>query len=232
MQRHNGNGRQDRDIRAIRDDYYSTSDYRDSPVGDIFYDRRSPDYRPVDGCPPGLAKKNNGCMPPGLARKAERRYDRADWWDLPNMTDGRYRYYDGNLVRIGDGGRISGYYPLLAGALSPGQRWPNWFRQDPLPSYYQSYYDLGKAQSYRYADNTIYRIDPATQAITTVAALLTGNDIRVGQPMPSGYDVYNVPYNYRDRYRDGPDARYRYSDGYVYRIDPTTQLVQAVIELL
>ena len=23
----------------------------------------------IDGCPPGLAKKNNGCMPPGQAKK-------------------------------------------------------------------------------------------------------------------------------------------------------------------
>ena len=26
-------------------------------------------YRSAQGCPPGLAKKNNGCMPPGQARK-------------------------------------------------------------------------------------------------------------------------------------------------------------------
>ena len=50
--------------------------------------------------------------------------------------------------------------------------------------------------------------------------------------MPSGYDIYNVPYGYRDQYRDGPDARYRYSDGYVYQVDPTSQLIVAAIELL
>lgn len=50
--------------------------------------------------------------------------------------------------------------------------------------------------------------------------------------MPLGYDIYNVPPAYRDRYVDGPDAMYRYSDGYVYEVDPTTQLVRAVIELL
>jgi len=27
---------------------------------------------PVPGCPPGLAKKNNGCMPPGQAKKWQR----------------------------------------------------------------------------------------------------------------------------------------------------------------
>mgnify|MGYP005810412373 FL=1 len=50
--------------------------------------------------------------------------------------------------------------------------------------------------------------------------------------MPSGYDVYNVPYPYRDRYNDSDDAWYRYSDGYVYQIDPQTQLISAAIDLL
>jgi hypothetical protein len=50
--------------------------------------------------------------------------------------------------------------------------------------------------------------------------------------MPRGYDVYNVPSAYRDRYYDTPEANYRYSDGYVYRVDPQTQLVAAAIDLL
>ena len=50
--------------------------------------------------------------------------------------------------------------------------------------------------------------------------------------MPLGYDVYNVPYPYRGQYLDGPDALYRYSDGYVYQVDPETRLVAAAIELL
>ena len=50
--------------------------------------------------------------------------------------------------------------------------------------------------------------------------------------MPAGYDVYNVPYQYRDRYVDTAQSQYRYSDGYVYQVDPTTRLVQAAIQLL
>ena len=71
-----------------------------------------------------------------------------------------------------------------------------------------------------------------TSAITSIAALLTGDNFEIGGPVPAGYDVYNVPYPYRDQYIDGPDARYRYSDGYIYQIDPTTQLVTAAIDLL
>jgi len=44
--------------------------------------------------------------------------------------------------------------------------------------------------------------------------------------------VYNVPYGYRDQYYDTPDALYRYSDGYVYQVDPETRLIAAAIELL
>ena len=42
------------------------------------------------------------------------------------------------------------------------------------------------------------------RAIIGIAALLTGDDFEVGRPMPSGYDVYNVPYDYRNRYYDRP----------------------------
>jgi hypothetical protein len=190
----------------------------------------------VNGCPPGLAKKNNGCTPPGLARDRDRdglfSWDRPDWWGLSGLGGGRYSYYDGNLVRLGDGNRVLGYVPLLGGALAPGNVWPSMFEPVALPSYYQDYYGLGTQDGYRYYDDAIYHVDPKTSAITSIAALLTGDDFAVGQPLPSGYGVYNVPYSYRDRYVDGPDAMYRYSDGYVYQVDPKTQLIQTVIELL
>ena len=54
----------------------------------------------------------------------------------------------------------------------------------------------------------------------------------IGQQLPMGYDAYNVPYQYRDQYADGPDAAYRYNDGYVYKTDPKTQLILAAIQLL
>ena len=139
------------------------------------------------------------------------------------------RYYDGYLLRY-SGNRVSSYIPLLGGALSLGSIWPDYYEPVPLPSYYQDFYGLGP--SYRYADNVFYRVDPETAVIGSIAALLTGDDIVVGQPLPAYYDVYNVPYRYRDRYADGAEAIYRYSDGYVYRVDPKTRLVQAAIELL
>jgi hypothetical protein len=190
----------------------------------------------IDGCPPGLAKKNPPCVPPGQVRNDRndwlRGFDRPDFWGLSGLgRDGRYFYDDGYLMRM-DGNRIGGFVPLLGGALGIGNPWPSFYEPVALPGYYESYYGLGPYDSYRYADNVVYRVDPETAAITSIAALLTGDDFTVGRPMPMGYDVYNVPYSYRDQYRDGPDALYRYSDGYVYQVDPETRLIAAAIELL
>ncbi|SLK07337.1 hypothetical protein SAMN06295987_106193 [Novosphingobium mathurense] len=204
----------------------------------VVIDRRSFDWasldrrHPYDGCPPGLAKKYNGCTPPGLAKPRDVSWLDPAWYFNDYDRSYRYRYADGYMLRLGAGDSILSYIPLLGGALGIGQVWPSTYQPVTLPTYYDSYYDLGPANGYRYYDDTIYRVDPDTSAIHSVAALLTGNDIRIGQPMPMGYDVYNVPYDYRDQYYDGPDAMYRYSDGYVYQIDPTTRLVQAAIELL
>ena len=33
-----------------------------------------------------------------------------------------------------------------------------------------------------------------------------------------------------DRYYDTPQSMYRYADGYIYQVDPTTRLIQAVID--
>ncbi len=191
----------------------------------------------IGGCPPGLAKKNNGCMPPGLLR--DRRGDsdfrqafyRSDWWGQSSLGN-RVYYDDGYLYRMGSNNNVLGYIPLLGGALSVGNPWPSFYEPMQVPDYYTDYYNLGPSGSYRYADDVLYRVDPESSAITAIAALLTGDDFTVGQPMPSGYDVYNVPYAYRDRYNDTPEARYRYADGYVYRVDPKTQLIAAAIQLL
>lgn len=208
--------------------------YEEPPVLDF---RRVSSHM-AEGCPPGLAKKYNGCRPPGLARQQDRyRYARyaPDWWGFGGLfgdRGGNYFYDEGFLLRFSDGGGISGYIPLLGGALSVGNLWPDEYRYSNMPAYYESYYGLGDRNRYRYADNVVYRMDPDTATITSIAALLTGDEFVVGQRMPRGYDIYNVPYSYRDRYYDRPGAMYRYNDGYVYEIDPETMLVASAIELL
>ncbi|HYD27330.1 hypothetical protein [Brevundimonas sp.] len=199
-------------------------------AGPLTVFRVEPERGLVRGCPPGLAKRNNGCLPPGQARQIARaRYDYL--WNA-RRDDGVYRYDDGYLYRMDQRGSVLGWLPVLGGALAPGAVWPQQYAYQPAPDYYTDYFRLNQPYDYRYANGALYGVDPRTQAITQVVALLTGQPITVGQPMPAGYDVYNVPYPYRSQYADTPDGLYRYSDGYIYRVDPTTQLVQAAIQLL
>ncbi len=216
------------DYRRAEKRDYARDGYREVRTT-AFLDRDRYNY--VEGCPPGLAKKHNGCVPPGLA-KSQGAYYQPSYFGYRSPGDGRYYYDNGYLYRTGSNGSILGYIPLLGGALSVGNQWPSYYQPVSVPDYYVDYYNLGPDNSYRYADNVLYRVDPQSSAITSIAALLTGDRFAVGQPMPSGYDVYNVPYAYRDRYYDTPESNYRYSDGYVYQVDPTTQLIQAAIQLL
>ena len=62
-------------------------------------------------CPPGLARKNNGCLPPGQARKfavgqrlpaSYNRYNVPEDYrdDYRDTAEDLFRYDDGNLYRI------------------------------------------------------------------------------------------------------------------------------------
>ena len=52
---------------------------------------------------------------------------------------------------------------------------------------------------------------------------------RVGQRLPAAYQNYDVPQAYRDRYNT---ETYRYYDGYIYRVDPKTLVIQQIIQAL
>src|SRR5438105_1127174 len=107
----------------------------------------------------------------------------------------------------------------------------------PLPpaySYYNVpmqyrplYYDTADS-GYWYAPGAIYEYDRGSSMITSVAALMSPG-FTIGQPLPMGYDVYNVPYAYRPTYYDTPTAMYRYNNGYIYQVDPATMLVTAIV---
>jgi hypothetical protein len=228
--------RDDRERRDALRDFERTLEGRDLRVvraqdRDYLVLVRDRDRRAIEGCPPGLAWRNNGCLPPGQARRAERAA-RYDWvWDRRD-DDYRYRYTDGYVYQTRQDGGLAGWLPVLAGALGLNNVWPQQYNYEPVPQYYNSYYGLGDRYDYRYADGVVYGLDPQTSRIQQVTALLTGQPWTVGEQMPRGYDAYNVPYQYRTQYRDTPDSWHRYNDGYVYQVDPTTQLVQAVIQLL
>jgi len=196
--------------------------------------RRNVDRGLLTGCPPGLAKKDNGCLPPGQARRIDEARDDYARYNYLWRTRGNedYRYRDGYLYRMNPQGGLLGYLPVLGGVLSPGNEWPGQYAFQQAPQYLSQYYGLSDRYQYRYADGVLYGVDPQTQGIGQVAALLTGQQFTVGQRIPTGYDVYNLPNAYRDQYVDSAQSQYRYNDGYVYQVDPTTRLVQAAIQLL
>ena len=84
----------------------------------------------VGGCPPGLAKKHNGCMPPGQAKK---------------------------LYRVGQ------RFPL-----SYGQRWS----YNQIPYDLQRQYGFNPYDRYYYGDGYVYRVDPKTMLIQQVVSAL------------------------------------------------------------
>ena len=78
------------------------------------------------GCPPGLAKKHNGCLPPGQAWRVGQR---APWGN---------RYVD--------------------------------YRS--LPAYYRNHYPDRSGQRYYYQGNRVYAVDPTTQLIRRIVNIL------------------------------------------------------------
>jgi hypothetical protein len=270
----------------------------------------------VDGCPPGLWMKNNGCLPPGQERKLlgqSINSIRAASVPLalsafyPDTRDYYWRYDDGYMYRVDrTSNLVNSLLPLIGGGYvpgtmfpsayspyySPGYTFPSYFSDPYVPDYYgwnafypdtpyvdyrylngnvygvdpltgmvedviptyaygygvgqmlpagygyynvpyqyrSLYYDTPD-YSYWYAPGAIYQVDPGSQLITAVASLLAPG-LSVGQPLPMGYDVYNVPYAYRATYYDTPSAWYRYNNGYIYQVDPTSRLVTAIVASL
>jgi hypothetical protein len=232
----------------------SAEDRLDRRVRDRDFDDRRLDLRRFDegnvrfagqACPPGLARKGNGCLPPGQAKKlgigariqpawfagyAIPDYYRDFYYDTPDYY---YRYDDeGYIYRVdAQNDLVSAIIPLLGGGFAVGQPLPAGYDVYNVPLQYRDVYYDTDDYAYRYGDNAIYRVDSETGLIESIVALLTG-DVLVGQPLPSGYDVYNVPMDYRDRYYDTDDYMYRYADGNIYQVDAETQLVQAIVEML
>lgn len=104
-------------------------------------------------CPPGLAKKNTPCVPPGQARKYDdrRNYDRHRDYDRRRDYD-RHRDYVRYGVRIGDILRIDDY-PVI---------------RDPRRL------NLETRDNWRYFhdNHRAYRVDRDTQKILSVINLI------------------------------------------------------------
>jgi hypothetical protein len=139
------------------------------------------------------------------------------------------RYYNGVVYRVDCvTGMIENVVPLYAGGYGVGQMIPSSYDYYNVPYQYRSIYPASASSGYWYAPGAIYQYDQRSSLITSVAALLSPG-MSIGQPLPMGYNTYNVPYAYRSQYYDTPNAWYRYNNGYIYQVDPATQLVSAIV---
>lgn len=142
------------------------------------------------------------------------------------------RYANGVIYQVDCGtGLVEDVVPMYAGGYGVGQMIPSAYSTYNVPMQYRSMYYPADDYSYWYAPGAIYQYDTSSSLITSVAALMAPG-FTVGQPLPAGYNMYNVPMAYRSTYYDTPNAWYRYNNGYVYQVDPTTQLVTAVVASL
>ena len=149
-----------------------------------------------------------------------------------DTADTLYRYDSGYVYGVDPySGMINNIIPTYDHGYGVGQMLPASYSYYNLPYPYRSYYSDNDDYSYRYAPGAIYQVDRDTQLISAVVSLL-GGGLGVGQQLPLGYSAYNLPLSYRDQYYDTPDNMYRYSNGYIYQVDPTTQLITAVIDAI
>ena len=150
----------------------------------------------------------------------------------PNSPYDCYRYGYGYVYETDcRTGLVEDVIPTFDQGYGVGQIMPASYGYYNVPYAYRSSFFDDDDYYYRYAPGAIYRVDRDTSLISAVAALLTGG-LTVGQPLPMGYSAYNVPYAYRTSYVDTPDMWYRYNNGYIYSVDPRTQLVTAIVRAL
>ena len=150
----------------------------------------------------------------------------------PDYGDTCNRYANGVIYEVDCAtGFVEDVIPMYAGGYGVGQILPTAYSYYNVPMQYRTMYYDTPSYGYWYAPGAIYQYDQRSSLITSVAALMAPG-FTVGQQLPVGYDVYNVPYDYRATYYDTPNALYRYNNGYIYQVDPATQLVTAIVASL
>ena len=200
-----------------RDDYDYRYLYRNVQPA-YFYS--ASDFLPIGrSAPPAWA--------PAWGRRSSVPYRYQDvYYDTPYDY---YRYDDGYIYRVDSRSNlIADVIPLLGGGFAVGQLMPIGYDAYNVPDPYRDYYYDTDDAYYRYGDGGIYQVDPGTGMIEAIVALLAG-DLNIGQPLPTGYDAYNLPFQYRDQYVDNDDYIYRYNDGNIYQADAQSGLIENVI---
>ena len=200
------------DIRMAAQSHYGRDDDRrdgdrwdrDDDRRDGRWERNDRDGRWDRDCPPGLEKKDNGCMPPGQVdrdgRWDDRRDDRGGAW-IDRNRDG---YDDRDLNRDR---RIDARERRMAEERG-----------------YDRGYDDRDYEDDRYEDRT-----RRGGLGGIVDDLLGRGELRVGQRASA--DLRVLPDEQRSHYRDG-DGRYYRTDGRrIYEIDARTQTVVRIFPM-
>ena len=172
------------------------------------YDDDRWDDRDGRRCPPGLERRNNGCVPPGQVgrdgrwedrrddrddRWEDRRDDRDDRWDDRGDDDGRWQ---GRIDRNRDG--YDDRDLNRDGRIDRNER--------------------------RIADDHDERGNGGI-----LDRLIGGGGLRVGQRVSGNLGA--VPYELRNHYRDGNGVYYRADRRNVYQIDARTDVVLQIYPL-
>ncbi|MEO6225884.1 MAG: hypothetical protein ABIO80_08565 [Sphingomicrobium sp.] len=156
-------------------------------------------------------------------------YGLNSFYPASSQYGGCNRYMNGVVYQVDCvTGMVENVVPTYASGYGVGQMIPSAYSNYNLPYEYRSMYPASADNGYWYAPGAIYQYDRSSSLITSVASLLSPG-LTVGQSLPMGYGAYNVPYGYRDTYADTSNAWYRYNNGNIYQVDPTTQLVSAVV---
>ena len=114
----------------------------------------------IQGCPPGLAKKNPPCIPPGQAKKLggydryddDRYYDRVRDDNHDRRDDDRYVYHD----------RYDTYYDYRIG---------EYVRDNYIIVDAPGRYGLDPNRTYYNVNNQIYQVDRDTQQVLAIIGL-------------------------------------------------------------
>ena len=152
-------------------------------------------------------------------------YDNADYY---------YRYDDDadSIYQVDRrSGLIETVISLLPGLFNVGQPMPGGYDAYNLPFEYRGLYQDNDDWLYRYDGRDVYQVDAQSGVIEAIVSAL-GGQFGIGQPLPSGYDAYNLPWQYRDNYVDNDDYLYRYSEGDIYQVDAQTGLIEAILPTL
>jgi hypothetical protein len=94
--------------------------------------------------------------------------------DYVDSDEAMYRYGDNAIYQVDPKTSvIESVVALLAGNLNVGQALPAGYDAYNLPMEYRDQYQDSDEAMYRYADNNIYQVDPKTQIIEQIVAMLT-----------------------------------------------------------